>query len=101
MIAAVVKPRLRRSLLLFGVLMMGTFDIEMQRISLATMIIALGMLVDNAIVIIENVYRYMEQGVPRIQAAIKATSEVAYPVIGSTLTTLAAFLPLILICSPV
>jgi len=51
--------------------------------------------VDNAIVIIENIYRYMQQGVPRIEAAMKATSEVAYPVIGSTLTTLAAFFPMI------
>jgi multidrug efflux pump len=55
----------------------------------------LGMLVDNAIVIVENIYRYMEQGVTRLQAAMRATSEVAWPVIGSTLTTLAAFFPLI------
>ena len=37
--------------------------------------LALGMLVDNAIVIIENIYRYMEQGAPRIEAAMRATSE--------------------------
>ncbi len=57
--------------------------------------LALGMLVDNAIVIIENIYRYMELGTPRIEAAKKATSEVAYPIIGSTLTTLAAFSPML------
>lgn len=57
--------------------------------------LALGMLVDNAIVIIENIYRYMEQGVPRFEAAMQATSEVAYPVIVSTLTTLAAFSPML------
>ncbi len=57
--------------------------------------LALGMLVDNAIVIIENIYRYMEQGTPRLKAAKKATSEVAYPIIGSTLTTLAAFSPML------
>jgi multidrug efflux pump subunit AcrB len=57
--------------------------------------LALGMLVDNAIVIIENIYRYMEQGAPRFEAAMKATSEVAYPVICSTLTTLAAFSPML------
>ncbi len=57
--------------------------------------LALGMLVDNAIVIIENIYRYMEQGAPRLEAAMRATSEVAYPVIGSTLTTLAAFSPML------
>ena len=57
--------------------------------------LALGMLVDNAIVIIENIYRYMEQGAPRFEAAMRATSEVAYPIIGSTLTTLAAFSPML------
>jgi multidrug efflux pump subunit AcrB len=51
--------------------------------------------VDNAIVIVENIYRFMEQGVSRVEAAIRATSEVAWPVIGSTLTTLAAFFPLV------
>jgi multidrug efflux pump len=62
---------------------------------LFSLTLALGMLVDNAIVIIENTYRYMQQGVPRVKAAMKATGEVAWPVIGSTLTTLAAFFPMI------
>jgi multidrug efflux pump subunit AcrB len=64
-------------------------------IVLFSLTLALGMLVDNAIVIIENIYRYMQQGVPRVEAAMKATGEVAWPVIGSTLTTLAAFFPMI------
>ena len=62
---------------------------------LFSLTLALGMLVDNAIVIIENIYRYIQQGVPTIEAAMKATGEVAWPVIGSTLTTLAAFFPMI------
>jgi len=69
--------------------------ITLNIVVLFSLTLALGMLVDNAIVIVENIYRYMEQGVPRIEAAMKATSEVAYPVIGSTLTTLAAFFPMI------
>jgi len=64
-------------------------------IVLFSLTLALGMLVDNAIVIIENTYRFMQQGVPRVEAAMKATGEVAWPVIGSTLTTLAAFFPMI------
>jgi multidrug efflux pump len=64
-------------------------------IVLFSLTLALGMLVDNAIVIIENTYRYMQQGVPRVEASMKATGEVAWPVIGSTLTTLAAFFPMI------
>ena len=62
---------------------------------LFSLTLALGMLVDNAIVIVENIYRYMQQGSSKVQAAMKATGEVAWPVIGSTLTTLAAFFPMI------
>ncbi len=69
--------------------------ITLNMVVLFSLTLALGMLVDNAIVIIENIYRYIQQGVPKIDAAMKATSEVAWPVIGSTLTTIAAFLPLI------
>jgi multidrug efflux pump subunit AcrB len=68
--------------------------ITLNVVVLFSLTLALGMLVDNAIVIVENIYRYMEQGAPRLEAA-RATSEVAYPVIGSTLTTLAAFSPML------
>ena len=69
--------------------------ITLNMVVLFSLTLALGMLVDNAIVIIENIYRFMEQGSSRIEAAMKASSEVAYPVIGSTLTTVAAFFPLL------
>ena len=69
--------------------------LTLNMVVLFSLTLALGMLVDNAIVIIENVYRYMQQGVPRVEAAMKATGEVAWPVIGSTLTTLAAFAPML------
>mgnify|MGYP000337893945 CR=1 FL=1 len=66
-------------------------DYSINRVSLFALIFSIGFLVDNAIVIVENSYRFMEQGASRVEAAMKATSEVAYPVMGSTLTTLAAF----------
>ena len=69
--------------------------ITLNMVVLFALTLALGMLVDNAIVIIENIFRYMQQGVPRIQAAMRAAGEVAWPVIGSTLTTLAAFFPML------
>jgi multidrug efflux pump subunit AcrB len=69
--------------------------ITLNMVVLFSLTLALGMLVDNAIVIVENIYRFMEQGVSRQEAAMRATSEVAYPVIGSTLTTLAAFSPML------
>lgn len=62
---------------------------------LFSLVLALGMLVDNAIVVIENVYRMMEHGVKREKAVKNGTSEIAIPIISSTATTLAAFLPLI------
>lgn len=69
--------------------------ITLNMVVLFSLTLALGMLVDNAIVIVENIYRFMEQGASRYEAAMKATSEVAYPVIGSTLTTVAAFSPML------
>ncbi|MCP4682871.1 MAG: efflux RND transporter permease subunit, partial [Desulfobacterales bacterium] len=81
--------------MLLSFIVLYTIDITLNMVVLFSLTLALGMLVDNAIVIVENIYRYMEQGVPRVEAAMKATSEVAYPVIGSTLTTVAAFFPML------
>jgi multidrug efflux pump len=81
--------------MLLSFIVLDTLGITLNMVVLFSLTLALGMLVDNAIVIVENIYRYMEQGVPRTQAAMKATSEVAYPVIASTMTTLAAFAPMI------
>ena len=58
------------------------------------LILMLGMLVDNAIVIVENIYRHMQLGYSRIEAARLGAREVAWPVITSTFTTVCAFLPL-------
>jgi multidrug efflux pump subunit AcrB len=58
------------------------------------LIMGLGMLVDNGIVVVENVYRLMSEGVPRVQAAKQGISEIAFPIIISTATTVAAFVPL-------
>lgn len=59
------------------------------------LILALGMLVDNAIVVVENVYRLYSSGVPLLKATKQGVSEIAFPIISSTLTTLAAFFPLL------
>lgn len=58
------------------------------------LIMGLGMLVDNGIVVVENVYRLMSEGMPRKEAAKKGIGEIALPIIISTLTTVAAFVPL-------
>ncbi|ACY47776.1 efflux RND transporter permease subunit [Rhodothermus marinus] len=62
---------------------------------LFSLIIALGMLVDNAIVIVENIYRFREQGYSRFEAARLATAEVGGAVVASTATTVAAFVPML------
>ncbi|HSH76010.1 MAG TPA: efflux RND transporter permease subunit, partial [Longimicrobiales bacterium] len=67
----------------------------MNMIVLFSLILALGMLVDNAIVVVENIYRFLEEGWDRKTAAKKATGEVALPIIAATATTLAAFTPLL------
>lgn len=77
----------------FLVLYMGGFTINL--LSLFAMIMALGMVVDDAIVIAENAYRYMQQGLSPAKAAVRGANEVFWPVVGSVSTTVAAFLPLI------
>ncbi len=69
--------------------------VSMNMVVLFSLILALGMLVDNAIVIVENIYRFIEEGWTRREACKKATGEVAIPVIAATATTLAAFTPLL------
>ncbi len=80
--------------MLLSFTVMSLAGMTMNMIVLFSLILALGMLVDNAIVVIENIYRYLEEGHDRVTAARKATGEVAVPIISSTATTLAAFLPL-------
>lgn len=71
------------------------FGYTLNFIILFSMIIALGMLVDNAIVIVENIYRYLEEGATKFEAARKGTAEVAGAVIASTATTVAVFVPML------
>ena len=76
-------------------IIISAVGMTMNMIVLFSLILALGMLVDNAIVVVENIYRYLEEGYDNITAAKKGTGEVAIPIITGTLTTLGAFLPLV------
>ncbi|MFG6685032.1 efflux RND transporter permease subunit [Mariniflexile sp. HNIBRBA6329] len=69
-------------------------NITLNTMVLFATVMGLGMLVDNGIVVVENVYRLMDEGVPRLEAAKRGVGEIAWPIIASTATTLAAFLPL-------
>ncbi len=82
---------------LTALIFMSFFNIGLNLITMFGLILVLGMIVDDAIVVSENVYRYMEEGLPVKEAAIKGASEVAGPVTATILTTTAAFLPLMFI----
>jgi multidrug efflux pump len=91
--AAFVAVAIPTSMLLSFVVL-ALLGISMNMVVLFSLILALGMLVDNAIVVVENIYRFVEEGWSPGMAARKATGEVAPPVIAATATTLAAFAPL-------
>jgi len=74
---------------------MSLLGITMNMVVLFSLILAVGMLVDNGIVMVENIYRLHCEGLSRLDAARQGAAEVAWPVATSTLTTLAAFSPLL------
>ncbi|QEN03388.1 efflux RND transporter permease subunit [Thiospirochaeta perfilievii] len=73
---------------------LNSMGMTFNTMTLLAMIIALGLLVDNAIVVMENVVLYREKGLSRLQAAKKGTAEVAPSILAATLTTIAAFIPI-------
>lgn len=81
--------------MLMGILIINLVGYTLNTVVLFSLILALGMLVDNAIVVVENVYRFKQNGYSNIDAAKRGTGEVALPIIASTATTLAAFFPMI------
>ncbi|HMQ08358.1 MAG TPA: efflux RND transporter permease subunit [Saprospiraceae bacterium] len=80
--------------MLMGILILNITGATMNIVVLFSLILALGLLVDNAIVVVENIYRFMQNGYSGLDAAKYGAGEVAWPIIASTATTLAAFLPL-------
>ncbi len=68
----------------------------LEQMSIAGLVIALGLLVDNAIVVSENVSRFLKQGYSRKDAAVKGTTQIGWAVVSSTVTTVLAFLPIVL-----
>ena len=80
--------------MVLGFLILNLMGITLNIVVLFALVLALGMLVDNAIVAVENMYRYMQEGYTAYQAAKFGVGEIAVPIIASTATTLAAFIPL-------
>ncbi|MEO6347022.1 MAG: efflux RND transporter permease subunit, partial [Aquaticitalea sp.] len=81
--------------MLMSLMILNLLGYSLNTMVLFGLIMGLGMLVDNGIVVVENVYRLMdEEGMTRMEAAKKGIGEIAYPIIISTATTVAAFVPL-------
>lgn len=80
-------------LITFVVLQM--MGVTLNFVVLFSLILALGNLVDVSIVVIENTWRHMQMGVPRKEAAYRGAAEVGWPILGSTMTTVAGFFPLL------
>ena len=77
-------------------ILLNSAGVSLNIMVLFSLVLALGMLVDNGIVVVENVYRLMDDGLNAFEATKKGIGEVAWPIIASTATTLAAFVPLAL-----
>jgi multidrug efflux pump subunit AcrB len=82
--------------ILIGIGFVDMTGYGLQQMSIAGLVIALGLLVDNAIVVTENVSRFMRLGYEPRQAAIKGTSQIAWAVMSSTATTVLAFVPIMM-----
>ncbi len=82
--------------MLTGIMILYLTGVTMNIVVLFGLILALGLLVDNGIVVVENIYRYVQEGYEPVKAAKYGAGEVAWPIIASTATTLAAFIPLVM-----
>jgi multidrug efflux pump len=80
--------------MLSAFMVLGALGIQINMIVLFSLILALGLLVDNAIVVVDNIFRFVERGNSVLDSAKYATAEIAIPIITSTATTLSAFIPL-------
>jgi multidrug efflux pump subunit AcrB len=81
--------------MLMGMMVFNFLGITLNMVVLFSLVLVLGMLVDNAIVLVENIYRHNELGKSAFDSAVDGAKEVALPVAASTLTTVAAFAPLL------
>ncbi|MDK9738003.1 efflux RND transporter permease subunit [Vibrio sp. D404a] len=82
--------------ILLTVIGMSVWGVELQRMSIAAIIISLGLLVDNGIVMAEFIKSKVSEGVERVEAAVMASKAMAIPLLTSSLTTILAFMPLLL-----
>ncbi|MCB9497314.1 MAG: efflux RND transporter permease subunit [Fibrobacteria bacterium] len=81
--------------MMLGFMVLQMMGVTLNMVVLFSLVLALGMLVDDGIVVVENIYRHLAMGKTRVQAAIDGTREVMIPVATATLTTISAFVPIL------
>ena len=82
--------------ILIGLWAVDQSGFALQQMSIAGLVVALGLLVDNSIAILENIERFLSQGYSREQAAIRGTQQLIAPIASATLTTILAFIPIVM-----
>ncbi len=85
------------SSLMIGLICMYLTGYSLNQLSIVGLVISLGLLVDDSIVVVENIVRFMRNGYNRMEATIKATSQISWAVIGCTATMIVAFVPIIML----
>lgn len=78
-----------------GIVLLNVFGYNLNQLSIVGLVVALGLLVDDSIVVVENIERWMLEGHSRMEATLKATSQIGMAVLGCTVTLIIAFMPLV------
>src|SRR3546814_12091328 len=73
---------------------MYAFGFTINTLTLLAMVLAIGLVVDDAIVVLENIFRHIEEGMPRRQAALQGSKEIGFAVVAMTLTLVTVYAPL-------
>jgi multidrug efflux pump subunit AcrB len=81
--------------LAIGIIMLNLMGYSLNQLSIVGFVVALGLLVDDSIVVVENIERWMREGHTRLEATLKATNQIGMAVLGCTVTLIVAFMPLV------
>lgn len=92
--AAIVMVSIPLSLAI-GLVLLNLFGFNLNQLSIVGLVVALGLLVDDSIVVVENIERWMREGHSRLEATLKATKQIGLAVVGCTATLIIAFMPLV------
>lgn len=81
--------------LAIGIVLLNLFGYNLNQLSIVGFVVALGLLVDDSIVVVENIERWLREGYSKKEAALKATGQIGKAVLGCTVTLIIAFMPLV------